>query len=141
MTAPAGSGDPGGGTDDPGDGDGGRGSIGAQITFLHVADLDRSAEFYSGALGLPMVRDQGACRIYRVTDSAYLGVCSHRPAEPGGIIVTLITDDVDGWASLLRARGLDVDGPTHNERFAIRHCFVRDPDGHLVEIQRFDDPL
>jgi catechol 2,3-dioxygenase-like lactoylglutathione lyase family enzyme len=113
----------------------------AQITFLFVADLARSADFYGETLGLELIRDQGTCHIYRVSDRAFLGLCDHRPPEPGGLIVTLVTDDVDPWADRLRAAGHDVDGPTVNERYAIYHCFVRDPDGHLVEIQRFDRPL
>lgn len=115
--------------------------IDAQITFLTVADLDRSAAFYGDLLGLALVRDQGPCLIYHVVGGAYLGVCDHRPTDPGATIVTLVVADVDAWATRLTAAGLEVDGPSGNERFGIRHCFVRDPDGHLVEIQRFDDPL
>lgn len=44
--------------------------VDAQITFLPVADLQRSAAFYEGALGLPLVVDQGTCRIYRVSGRA-----------------------------------------------------------------------
>ena len=113
----------------------------AQITFLYVADLSRSVEFYGGVLGLEVARDQGACLIYRVAGQGYLGLCSHRPPDPGGVIVTLVTDDVDGWAERLSAAGHAVEGPAANERFALYHLFVRDPDGHLVEIQRFDEPL
>jgi catechol 2,3-dioxygenase-like lactoylglutathione lyase family enzyme len=113
----------------------------AQVTFLYVADLARSAGFYGDVLGLELARDQGACHIYRTTADAYLGLCDHREPDPGGTIVTLVADDVDAWAERLRAAGLEVDGPHANERFALYHLFVRDPDGHLVEIQRFDDPL
>ena len=113
----------------------------AQITFLHVADLERSAAFYGDLLGLRLARDQGACRIYHVAGDAYLGLCDHRPPEPGGLIVTLVADDVDAWAERLRSAGHEVEGLAWNDRFAIYHCFARDPDGHLVEIQRFDEPL
>ncbi len=113
----------------------------SQITFVYVQDLGRSAAFYGDVLGLELARDQGACLIFRVTPDAYLGVCDHRPADPGGIILTLVTGNVDGWASRLREEGHEVDGPKANDRFGIYHCFVEDPDGHLVEIQRFNDPL
>jgi len=113
----------------------------AQITFLYVADLARSSAFYGDLLGLELVRDQGVCLIYRVSADAYIGLCGHRPAEPGGMIVTLVTDDVDGWAERLRAGGHAVEGPEANARFELYHCFAHDPDGHVVEIQRFDDPI
>lgn len=115
--------------------------VAAQITFLYVDDLARSAAFYGGVLGLELVRDQGACHIYRVTADAFVGLCDHRDPAPGGVIVTLVADDVDGWAARLAAAGHDVDGPHRSEQFELYHLFVRDPDGHLVEIQRFDEPL
>jgi catechol 2,3-dioxygenase-like lactoylglutathione lyase family enzyme len=113
----------------------------SQITFVYVEDLMRSATFYGDVLGLELARDQGACLIYRAAPGAYLGVCNHRPPEPGGVILTLVTEDVDTWAQRLTNAGLDVDGPHANHRFELYHCFVSDPDGHLVEIQRFDQPL
>lgn len=116
-------------------------SFDAQITFVYVAELERSANFYGRLLGLELVRDQGACRVYRAATDAYLGICDHRPPDPGGVIITLVTDDVDEWAERLRSSGLVVDGPRANAQFELRHCFVRDPDGHLVEIQRFDNPI
>ena len=116
-------------------------SFDSQITFIYVSDLRRSAQFYGTALGLELVRDQGACLIYQVRAGAYVGLCNHRPAVPEGMIITLVTDDVDGWAERLRDAGHEVEGPAANPRFALYHCFVHDPDGHLVEIQRFDEPL
>ncbi len=113
----------------------------AQVTFLFVADLESSAAFYGGVLGLEQVRDQGSCVIYRVAADAYLGICDHRPVAAGGVIVTLVAEDVDGWAERLRRAGVAVDGPRDSERFGIRHFFLTDPDGHVVEVQRFDDPL
>jgi len=113
----------------------------SQITFVYVEDLQRSAAFYGGVLGFEVVRDQGACLIYRVTGDAFIGVCNHRPPDPGGVILTLVTDEVDAWAQRFVAEGMIVEGPHANDRFELYHCFVHDPDGHLVEIQRFDQPL
>ena len=113
----------------------------AQITFLYVGDLARSATFYGDVLGLEAVRDQGACLIYRVAAEAYLGLCDHRPADPGGLIITLVADDVDAWAERLHAAGHTVEGPNASAQFALYHCFVHDPDGHLIEIQRFNESL
>ena len=112
------------------------------ITFLFVEDLERSHECYAGAFGLELVLDQGDCRIYRINDGAFLGAC-RRPAlvDTGGKIVTIVTDDVEGMHERLVAAGIGVEQePSHSEDYPITHAFYRDPDGHLIEVQRFDDP-
>ncbi len=108
------------------------------VTFLYVADLEASHRFYHGVLGLDLVLDQGACRIYRITETGYVGVCSHRDPEPRGTIVTIVSDDVDGWFATVAAAGVATDGsPRRNEQFGIYHFFAEDPDGHHIEFQRF----
>ena len=114
-----------------------------QITFLYTDDLAAGDRFYGGVLGLPLVLDQGACRIYRAAVEAFIGICSHKgaPSDTSSVIVTLVTPDVDGWYERLRQRGVDFESaPADNETFAIRHCFLRDPAGYLVEIQSFRSP-
>ncbi len=114
----------------------------AQITFLPSSDLGRSRAFYEGMLGLELVTDQGTCHIYRVTTGAFLGVCIRVTVhQTEGVIVTLVVDDVDGWCKRIIAAGGRIEsGPDHNDRYGIYHAFLRDPDGHLLEIQRFDAP-
>lgn len=113
-----------------------------QITFLSVADLERSSAFYSEILGLPLVLDQGDCRIFGVSASAFLGICRRQGiGDRAGVIVTLVTHDVDGWHERLTGAGVAcVRPPIHNERYHLYQAFYRDPDGYLVEIQRFLDP-
>ena len=114
----------------------------AQIMFLPVADLERSRAFYEGVLGLELVVDQGACHIFRASDAGFVGICiNKRAADADGVIVTFVTEDVDGWCARIVAHGYPTERePNHNDRFGIYHAFLRDPDGHLIEIQRFDDP-
>ncbi len=50
-----------------------------QITFLYVADLERSTRFYGQVLGLALVLDQGRCRVFQITDTSFVGVCTIRP--------------------------------------------------------------
>lgn len=114
-----------------------------QVTFLSVSDLDSSSRFYGDLLGLELVLDQGPCRIFRAAPAAFLGICIHRRDRPAteGVIVTLVTDDVDRRYAELRSRGAGfTQAPARNERFDIYHAFLRDPDGYLVEIQEFCDP-
>lgn len=115
----------------------------ALITFLTVTDLDRSSAFYGGALDLPLAADQGTCRIYRVAQGGFVGICEagQRTVSRSGVILTLVRDDVDEFCARLADAGVTFEKePTHNDQFGIYHAFLRDPDGHLIEIQRFDDP-
>ncbi|MGI9610974.1 MAG: VOC family protein [Acidimicrobiia bacterium] len=112
----------------------------ALVTFLPVSDLEVADRFYGGALRLVLERDQGVCRIYRVSDSALLGICTHIDPTPSrGVITTLVTPDVDGWHRRLAAAGVEMDGPPRqNARFGIYHFYVDDPDGNRLEVQRFE---
>lgn len=114
----------------------------SQITFVYVSDLERADRFYSVLLGLPLALDQGSCRIYQVTATAYLGLCQRPTVQATeSVILTLVTEDVDGWHQKLRAADVPIDTPpTMNTTYHIYHLFVRDPDGWRVELQRFEDP-
>lgn len=114
-----------------------------QITFLPTRDLEGTARFYENVLGLELALSQADCRIYRVGRDAFLGFCQREgPHSPdGGVILTLVTPDVDGWHRFLREAGVTFDRPpTHNPRYGIYHCFLADPNGYVIEIQRFEDP-
>jgi catechol 2,3-dioxygenase-like lactoylglutathione lyase family enzyme len=57
------------------------------------------------------------------------------------IILTLVTEDVDGWYEYLSGRGVEIEHePRHNPTYNIYHFFLRDPNGYRLEIQRFEDP-
>ncbi len=112
------------------------------ITFCYTRDIESTATFYGEVLGLEMVLDQGGCRIYQVAGKAFVGFCNRAGApEPAGVLLTFVTDDVDGWFARVKAAGATVDKePVFNPEYQIYHCFVRDPSGYIVEIQRFEDP-
>ena len=118
-------------------------SIHQQVTFLYTRDLASTTHFYEDILGLQLALDQGDCRIYRVSRDSYLGFCRRAvtPQEPTGVILTLVTPDVDEWHRFLSDRGVTFDKPPSlNPKYNIYHCFLRDPNGYLIEIQRFLDP-
>jgi catechol 2,3-dioxygenase-like lactoylglutathione lyase family enzyme len=113
----------------------------AQITFCYTQHLTETARFYEEIMGLPLALDQGRCRIYRVAGRAYLGFCQRADAvRPDGIILTLVTEDVDGWHRRLTAKGVPCEkAPIFNATYKIYQSFFRDPNGYLIEIQRFED--
>ena len=121
-----------------------RPEINQQITFLHAHDLDETRRFYNEVLGLRIARDQEVCLIIQVKEQAYLGFCQHiEPIPPGRkVILTLVSDDVDGWYSVLKENGFNlIDPPIANSQYQIYHFFITDPNGYWIEIQRFDQPL
>ena len=113
------------------------------ITFLYTHDLAATSHFYGEILQLPMVLDQGDCRIWQIAETAFIGFCKRdtAPTEPSNhLIFTLITDDVDGWhARLVDVGATIIKPPTLSEKYNIYHIFFRDPNGYLLEIQRFND--
>ncbi len=124
-----------------------RPKIEQQVTFLHTADLEKTAVFYQNILGLQLTLDQGACRIFAVGKEAFLGFCQSAGSRldqsnaSDAVILTLVSQDVDGWHDYLVTQGVPIEKPpTLNEKFNIYHCFLRDPNGYLLEIQRFNDP-
>ena len=113
-----------------------------QVTFLLVSDLETSTRFYRDALGLPIVLDQGDCRILRVSASAFLGICERKGrSDRDSVLITLVTDEVDETHEALTAAGVPCDKtPQRHPKYDVYHAFYRDPDGFLIEIQRFLDP-
>ncbi|MBT6205273.1 MAG: VOC family protein [Rhodospirillaceae bacterium] len=114
------------------------------VTFVYTPDLERAAAFYGGALGLPLVLDEGPARIYQIAEKGYLGVCiagEDSASVPEGICLTLVTEDVDGVYERLVAKGVETDGaPQALPQFGVYSFLLRDPDGHVIEVQRFENP-
>jgi len=114
--------------------------------ILIVEDLDRALGFYTGALGLRLGHrsgdyaqlDTGATRLALYTRNAMaktLGFSLQAPdANAPGFEIGFKVADVDAAVNALIARGAaPVVAPT--DRFwGQRTAYVRDPDGHLIEL-------
>ena len=82
----------------------------SQITFLATTDLKSTSLFYEQILGLDLVLDQGTCRIFKVSGNAYIGFCQKKSMPSvEGVIITFVTQDVDGFCGLLKK--LEVEFP------------------------------
>lgn len=116
------------------------------VTFLYTRNLAKTVQFYEQVVGLPLVLDQGSCRIYRVAATAFVGFCQRDglPEQPGAeskVIITLVTRQVEMWYEKLKGQGVLFEkSPVLNAEYNIYHCFLRDPNGYLIEIQQFLDP-
>ncbi len=117
-------------------------SINAQISWIYTRDLDSTAEFYGGILGLECSRDEGDARIFKTGSDAFIGLCrafADRVVEPGGGMISIVTDDVDTWYQHLVDKGVFIANPPQRlEQFGIYSFFVKDPNGYVIEFQSFD---
>jgi len=121
-------------------------TIDAQATFIYTEDVDATTPFYSDTLGLELAYEQvnpGATnRFYYVGPSSFIGICFARPGryvEPKGVVFTFLTSDVDGWYERVTSRGATPEGPPTLGKSAYAF-FIRDPNGYLLEFQKFVDP-
>jgi len=113
------------------------------ITFLKTALPAETRQFYGGVLGLEIALEQAHCWIYRTAPGAYLGFCEsdERTPSPERTVLTLVTQEVAAWHAKLTEGGVETDGPPReNPTYLIEHFYATDPNGYLVEVQRFLDP-
>ncbi|MEH6631297.1 MAG: hypothetical protein V7776_10740 [Halopseudomonas aestusnigri] len=119
-----------------------RPEINQSIVFTYCDDLDIASNFFRDTMELEFVVDQGACHIYRLTELSYLGVCClpDRPRSQVGVMITIVSNDVDGWHKFLTSKGVEyIKEPSHSEKFSVYSSLFMSPHGYRIEIQNFDD--
>jgi catechol 2,3-dioxygenase-like lactoylglutathione lyase family enzyme len=113
---------------------------------LAVASVRRSTKFYSEILGFEVVVEgapdfsmvrvggKGGGTIGLLALRHVVGRKPRRvtPAMRAGAHVELSTNDLDGLYEKLKARGVEFDGPPHDEPWE-RVAVARDPDGYTLE--------
>lgn len=106
------------------------------VPDLSTTDPDTAAAFYQQVLGLEVVMDHG----WIVTladpgrDAVQLSVTTADATAPCLPVVSIEVDDVDAAHRAALAAGADAVHPLTDEPWGVRRCFVRDPDGHVVNI-------
>jgi catechol 2,3-dioxygenase-like lactoylglutathione lyase family enzyme len=112
------------------------------VFFLKTRDLEETTRFYTRVLGFELVLDQKKCRIFKVCQNCYLGFClTEGDTGSEEVIVTFEREDVDGFCQYLEEMNVPIEiRPRLNQTFNIYQMFIRDPNGYLLEIQRFLDP-
>ena len=118
----------------------------SQITFIYYKDLAEPSKFYEEIFGFELEIDQGWAKIYRVSESSYLGLVDetrgHCNWEPNkSALITLVTetvDEVDEWYDKLKYHGVKLlSEPRTHEDIGVRGFFLEDPAGYPIEIQYF----
>jgi catechol 2,3-dioxygenase-like lactoylglutathione lyase family enzyme len=114
--------------------------------ILIVENLDRSLHFYTGVLGLKLGHrsgdyaqlDTGVTRLALYSRSAMaktLGMSLERPGSNApGFEIGFKVADVDAAVDEVVARGAALAVPPTERFWGQRTAYVRDPDGHLIEL-------
>lgn len=113
------------------------------ITFLYYKDLARAAKFYEDIMGFEKTIDQGWAKIFKVKDAAHVGLVDgkrgyHRPSHTKPVMITVVVSDVDDWYRYLKDKGVKtLSEPRDNVEINIRAFLLKDPEGYVIEIQKF----
>jgi len=129
------------------------GPLGTDVAVTHilvVADPARSRDFWVGVLGAELYREYGGTSVVLRFAGTWLLLVSGAaptadkptvtflpPADPDRVshAMTLRVADCRAAYQALLARGATFLTPPHDWGGEIR-CFLRDPDGHLVELSQ-----
>jgi catechol 2,3-dioxygenase-like lactoylglutathione lyase family enzyme len=135
----------------------GSGTPGAEIVLTHFivsADVERSRRFYTDVLGGKVIfSGPGGLTYVALANSWIIINVGGGPTDDKPTVTLQTPPDLDRVSSFLNirvkdiaavyaewsARGADFLTPPKQHAYEIR-CYVRDPDGHLIEVGQTTDP-
>ena len=114
--------------------------------FVVVRDVARSREFYAGVLGGEVVReaDPGIVKVANgwiilnpgggpTPDKPDVTLTAPEPGDPVSAFLNVRVADIAAFYADARAKGAEFLTEPLDRGAEIR-CYLRDPDGHLIEI-------
>ena len=116
------------------------------ITFFYYRDLPTAMLFYEDVLALPLVIDQGFCKIYRIAGDAHVGLVDetkgmNKWTAEKPVQLCIRVPDVDAWYAYVKAQGVDALSELFvNDAIGIRAFVFEDPEGYQIEIQSATRP-
>jgi catechol 2,3-dioxygenase-like lactoylglutathione lyase family enzyme len=110
------------------------------VPDLKSESLATATAFYSRVLGLRVVMDHGW--IVTLADpqrpEVQLSIMTHDATAPVVPIASIQVDDIDASYRAARAAGAEIVHELTEEAWGVRRFFVRDPDGHVVNVLGHD---
>jgi catechol 2,3-dioxygenase-like lactoylglutathione lyase family enzyme len=121
--------------------------------FIVVDDVERSARFYTEVLGGRLVFSSGDLRYVALANTYIIINVGGGPTDDKPTVTLETPRDLNRTSSFLNirvaeiasvyaewsARGAQFLTPPKQHEFEIR-CYIRDPDGHLIEVGQTTDP-
>ncbi|MCW4049873.1 MAG: VOC family protein [Candidatus Bathyarchaeota archaeon] len=117
------------------------------LTFFYYKDLAKAGNFYEEIMGFQLVQDQKWAKIFKINDNAYMGCVDgnigyHKPSEKKPVMLTVIVGDPDAWYVHFKKHGVEtLNEPHDDEELNLRIFLLEDPEGYVIEIQKFYKPL
>lgn len=110
-------------------------SIRRAVPDIRADDLGESRAFY-GTLGFEEVMDLGwVVTLASPSNPTAQVTLQHEDARaPAHPDLTVEVDDVDAVHAAVVARGSEIVHSLRDETWGVRRFFVRDPDGHVVNV-------
>jgi catechol 2,3-dioxygenase-like lactoylglutathione lyase family enzyme len=114
--------------------------------FITVRKVARSRAFYSEVLGGEVVLEENPCMVKLANswiimnpggpptpDKPDISVVNYEPGDTTSIFLNLRVADIDACYREWSSRGADFVTPPIDRGAEIR-CYMRDPDGYLIEV-------
>ncbi|HEU5331358.1 MAG TPA: VOC family protein [Actinocrinis sp.] len=114
--------------------------------FITVRSIARSREFYTKVLGGTLVLEENPCVVKLANswilmnpggpptpDKPGITVVDYEPGDTTSIFLNLRVADIDACYRLWSERGAQFVTPPIDRGAEIR-CYMRDPDGYLIEV-------
>jgi len=120
-------------------------SIQANLVFFYYKDLEGAQHFYEDIIGLEMVLDYGFAKLFRISQTSYIGLVDekkgmHSADEPKTVTLSFVTEEIDDWYNYLVEKEVEMRGPLKDAtRHPTRGFVAYDPEGYFLEFERFLD--
>lgn len=113
------------------------------MACLYYEDVERTTKFYTEIMGFKTIRDQGWFKILKINEGKFMclvdgkkGFHKASPAKP--VMITFMVNDVDAWHRHLKKHGVELLGePNDYQDLGIRMFMLKDPEGYVLEIEKF----
>lgn len=109
--------------------------------MFYYTELSAPASFYENVVGLKPTFTDEWVKIYRLTDTSYLGIVRegkgayHKARAGNAVMLSIVTNDIDAWyEKIAAAEEVSILKHLYNSDDApIRAFLVADPSGYTVE--------
>jgi len=120
-------------------------TVQSSVLWLYYEDLARPMAFYEALLGEGLLVDQGWAKVYRASDTGFVGLVDgsrglHQAVSLAGVTVSFFTSDVEGWLERARVQEVPLREDGLGDESGRVVTFVGfDPGGYFLEWDTFVD--